>query len=289
MVVTMDKIQNYFIELLGNEGFKFLMKILSIIIPVLIYILLYKVVKKLINNFFSKTRNNLTKYKLDEKRLVTLNVVSLSLLKYTFYFFIGASIVSFFGGSMQSIITVAGVGGIAIGFGAQSLVKDIISGFFILLENQISVGDIVKLSDITGTVEEIGIRTTKLRNFNGDLNIIPNGQITIVTNMTRDFKRAIVEIGINYEDNIKNIINILEDEMQKVFDEVHGLHEIPKVQGITAFEDSAVILRIAAECNINEVYAIEREIRKYVKIRFDYEGISMPYPHRIIEIKELNK
>lgn len=285
-------IEEYLINTLGEMGFFLLKKMLTISIAIIIYIFMYKAIKKLVNNFFIKTRNASEKYRLDDRRLITLNAVSLSMLKYFFYFLVCSSIITFFGGadSIKSILAVAGLGGVAIGFAAQNFVKDVITGFFILLENQISVGDIVELTDknINGSVEEIGIRTTKLRNFNGDLHIIPNSQITIVTNKSRDFKRAIVDIGVSYDDNIENIIEILSNEMKNIHQKVQGLYEIPQVQGVINFDDSAIIIRIISKCDINEVYTIEREIRKYIKLRFDSEKISMPYPHQTVELKNLN-
>ncbi len=284
-----NNITESLILILGDAGFLILKKSLLVSIAIIIYIFIYKISKKLVNNFFIQTRNKSEKFKIDDRRLVTLNIVSLSIIKYILYFFVGTSIISFFGGteSVKSIVTVAGIGGVAVGFGAQSLVKDIITGFFILLEDQISVGDIVQISGIAGTVEEIGIRTTKLRSINGDLHIIPNGQITIVTNMTREFKRAIVEVGITYEDKIEYIITILEDEMNNIFQNVTGLHEVPQILGVSAFNESAVVIKILAKCDIKENFRIENEIRKYIKIRFDKENIKMPYPHRTIEIKSM--
>lgn len=280
-----NNIEAYLRSFLGDKGFEALYKVVICILIIAVLHLLHKFTIRLVNKFFNKTRN----YKIDNKRLVTLNSISLSCLKYLFYFLIATTLIGIWGGSssIQSItVAIAGIGGVAIGFGGQSLVKDVITGIFILLENQIAVGDIIQVTteNIMGTVEDIGIRTTQIRNFNGDLHIIPNGQISIVTNMTRGFKRALVEISVGYEENIQHIINILDDEMIKVYDKIQGLHEVPNVQGITEFAESAIIIRIAAECDINEIYSIEREIRKYVKIRFDNEHISMPYPHRTVEI-----
>ena len=118
-------------------------------------------------------------------------------LLYTSYFIIITVVLSIFGVNVSSILDVAGVGGIAVGFGAQTLVKDVISGFFIWMEGSISVGDIVDINGLTGEVESIAIRTTLVRNFNGNLYAIPNGDIRTVTNMSRGFKRAIVDIRLS--------------------------------------------------------------------------------------------
>jgi small conductance mechanosensitive channel len=271
--------------LLGEKGFEILMNILSGAVGILFYLFIYEIIKKLVNNFFEKVKGTQGKYSLDDRRLVTLNSVSLSVLKYIFYFFIVVTIIGVFGGEISQVTTVvAGVGSVAIGFGSQSLVKDIITGFFLLLENQLAVGDVVSVSGLTGKVETVGIRTTKLRAFNGDLYTIPNGQISIVNNMSREFKRAIVEIGISHGESIEKVIEVLEDEMKNVYEKVSGLQEIPQVLGISSFTDTAMMITITAICDITENARIEREIRKYVKMRFDKETIAMSCTHRTMEI-----
>lgn len=273
------------VSLIGVKGFDILVNILSGVIGIIIYFVIYKMIKKIVNNFFHKIKDSQIKNSLEDRRIVTLNSIALSVLKYAFYFFIIAAFIEMFGGEVKAVTTVvAGVGSVAIGFGSQSLVKDVITGFFLLLEDQLAVGDTVSLSGVVGKVEAISIRTTKLRAFNGDLYTIPNGQISIVNNMSKNYKRAIVEIGFNYETNIDNIITLLEDEMKNIHQKVSGLHEVPQVLGISSFGESSVNITIAAQCDINENFRIEREIRKFVKIRLDRENIQMPYPHRTVEI-----
>lgn len=287
IIANLEKILQ---EFLGEAGFTFLMGVLATIIGVIVYYIVYKIVCKLVKKWFNKTSKTNNRY-LGERRVNTLREIILSLIKYLFYFLVFAKVVTLFGGkdAVTSIVAVAGVGGVAIAFGAQSLVQDIITGCFLLLEDQIAVNDIVTVAGITGTVEEFGLRTTKIRTANGDLHTIPNGQISIVTNMTRDYKCAVVDIGTCYEDNLEHIMAILKDEMENVFKNVEGLQEVPNVVGVVSFDDSAVVLRISAKCDIRKNAGIEREIRKYVKVRFDNEGISMPYPHRTIDITSMPK
>lgn len=226
--------------------------------------------------------------KISERKRETLTVVLSSVIKYIVYFIAICSILTTFGVNIASLITVAGVGSVAIGFGAQSLVQDIITGMFILFEDQFGVGDIITIDTLTGTVESIGIRTTMIRSVEGDLHIIPNGTIKVITNMSKDFNRAKVDIGIAYEENVDNVIKILKDEMERIynFNLISGLISVPNVLGIVSLEDSQVTLRILADTKIGENWSVEREIRKFVKNRLDKENIEIPYPKRVISILE---
>ena len=131
-------------------------------------------------------------------QVITAKSLVTSVFNYVMYFIIITIALSIFGVNVSSILAVAGIGGVAIGFGAQTLIKDIISGMFIWMEGSISVGDVVSVNDLSGVVEGIAMRTTKIRDYNGNLYIIPNGDIRTITNMSRDFKRAIVNIRCPY-------------------------------------------------------------------------------------------
>jgi small conductance mechanosensitive channel len=145
-----------------------------------------------------------------------------SVLKYTIYIIAALTIMTnIFGIKAEAIIVPAGIGGVVLGFGAQSLIKDVISGFFILLENQFSVGDTITIENMNGTVEEIELRITKIRNFNGDLYIIPNGEIKRVTNHTRGNKGAIVDVPVEYREDTSKIMETAKkvcDQIKKEFD-----------------------------------------------------------------------
>ena len=200
-----------------------------------------------------------------------------SIFSYIMYFIIVTVVLSLFGVNVSSILAVAGVGGIAIGFGAQTLVKDIISGMFIWAEGSISVGDIVDINGLQGTVESIAIRATVIRNYNGNIYTIPNGDIRTVTNMSRGYKRAIVDVRCPYEADQARIVAILTDEMEKAGREIEGLSAAPEVMSVLSFEPDAVMVRVAAQCPVGENWRIERDIRTRIKERFDKEGIVMPH------------
>ncbi len=265
------------------EIFDFLIKVFFSIFNSIILIVIASIVIKIFNAILKKSLkiNN----KLTERKKATLTVVLTSVIRYTIYFIAGCSILSSFGINIASLITVAGVGSVAIGLGAQSIIQDLLAGMFILFEDQFAVGDIITIDDLTGTVESIGIRTTIIRSADGDVHIIPNGNIKIITNMSKQFNRAKIEVSIAYEHNIDNVLNILADEMNIIFEKklIKGLKKIPEVLGITEFAENGIIIRILADTEIGENWQIEREIRKYIKNRFDKENIAIPYPRRVIE------
>ncbi len=183
----------------------------------------------------------------------------------------------------QSILAAAGLGGLAIGFGAQNLVKDVISGFFVLLEDQFAVGDYITIDDATGTVEGMELRTTKIRSFNGDLHIIPNGDIKKVINHSRGNSLAVIDVAIAYETDIDDAIWVLRNIANEYYEKnVDIMIEEPKVLGITRFADSDLNIRMIAKTHPLKHWTVEREIRKKVKEAFETGGIEIPYPKRVV-------
>ena len=212
----------------------------------------------------------------------TVKSLATSVFNYIMYFIIVTVVLGILGVNVTSILAVAGVGGIAISFGAQTLIKDIISGMFIWMEGSITVGDVVTINDLSGVVESIAIRTTVVRDYNGNIYVIPNGDIRTITNMSRDFKRAIVDIRCPYEADQARVVKILEEEMEKASEEIDGLTSVPEVMSILSFEPDAVMVRIAVQCPVGQHWRIERDLRTRVKARFDSEGIEMPHYQKVV-------
>jgi len=179
-------------------------------------------------------------------------------------------------------LATAGIGGLAIGIGAQSLVKDVVTGFFILFEGQFAVGDLVAIGDITGTVEEIGLRVTHIRGFKGDLNIIPNGTIDKVTNFSRGNSLAIVDISIDYEADVDKALKVLEKVSMDFSRDNPDIIEPPQVLGIMNLGEYDVNIRVIARTAGLKHWGVERELRKRIKHAFAKEGIEMPYPRRVV-------
>lgn len=259
--------------------------ILSIVIVLLLCGIFIKIGKKMIARFFDKQKES-SRVPITDKRADTLKTITISVFRYSIYFVALTAILSTFNINVTSILTVAGIGGIAIGFGAQNLVKDVITGFFVLLEDQYAVGDTVTINNLTGTVKEIGIRTTKLKNFNGDIYIIPNGQISIVTNHTRSNKLAIIDVVVAYSESPEAVIKKLEE----VCSEAANIHqailvEPPAVLGITEFKGTYYTVRITATTLPDQQAAVERSVRLMVRNTFEKEGIKS-FDRHIIKIEE---
>ena len=183
--------------------------------------------------------------------------------------------------------------GLAISFGSQSLVKDIVTGFFILLENHFAVGDLVTISGNTGTVEGITLRSTRIRQFNGTLHIIPNGQIASVANVTRDWSRAIVDVGVAYGSDFTAVERVIQESTQGFYDALQAeekadpeeecvLQEAPILLGIVDLADSAVVLRIIVKVKGGEQWGVERQLKRRLMDALAEEGIEIPFPQRVV-------
>src|SRR5699024_8419226 len=181
------------------------------------------------------------------------------------------------------LIASAGVIGLAIGFGAQGLVSDIVTGFFILLEKQIEVGEYITVAGYDGIVEEIGLRTTQIRSFDGTLNFIPNRQIESVANHSRGTMRALVDIHINYESDIDQTLEILNLVCQE-FKSDERFVDGPNVIGVNELGATNMTIRIVAQTVNMEQWSAERDIRKAVKLALNTEQIKYTYPQQITRL-----
>jgi small conductance mechanosensitive channel len=195
------------------------------------------------------------------------------------------TVVQELGISLGPVLATAGIAGLAVGFGAQTLVKDMISGFFILLEDQYSLGDAIETAGVSGLVEKVNLRTTILRDVHGTVHIVPNGDIRVVSNKTKEWSRAVLEIGVGYGEDPDRVIAVLEEigvEMRD--DPVYGalLLETPTVPGVEAFTDSAVVIRMMTRTLPLKQWDVARELRRRIKHRFDAERIEIPFPQRTI-------
>jgi moderate conductance mechanosensitive channel len=211
---------------------------------------------------------------------MTLEAILKSILRYTVYFFGIVGILTEVFGTIS--LTFAGIGGVAIGFGAQSLVKDIINGFFILFEDQYAVGDYINIDDKGGIVESIELRVTKIRDFNGDLHIIPNGLISKVTNHSRGDIRVLVEFDVPYDTEIDRVIRIVSEVCEKFKLKNNNMVEGPKVLGVSALKDSSITIKVMGKSKSMTQWDSEMELRREIKMALDREKIEAPYPKRKI-------
>ena len=181
----------------------------------------------------------------------------------------------------------AGVGlmGLAVGFGAQSLVKDFITGMFVLIENQYNVGDVIKVAGASGLVEKITLRATTLRDLEGNVHIIPNGTIDVVTNRTRQWSRFVLDIGVAYKENVDEVMGVLKEIGDELAADAKFASMITaplEVLGVQDFADSAVVIRVMFTTQPIKQWAVGREFRRRVKNTFDAKGIEIPFPHTTI-------
>ncbi|MCH8091054.1 MAG: mechanosensitive ion channel [Proteobacteria bacterium] len=202
---------------------------------------------------------------------------------------VGMIVISELGVNIAPLLAGAGVMGIAIGFGAQKLVQDVITGMFILIEDTIAIGDVVKLGDHAGVVEAITIRTIRLRDFGGTVHTMPFNEVSTILNLTKDFSRYVFEIGIAYREDVDQVIEVLKQigaEMQE--DEEFGPAIIQplEVMGLDKFADSAVVIKARITTQPIKQWMVGREFNRRMKIRFDELGIEIPFPHQTVYFGE---
>lgn len=182
---------------------------------------------------------------------------------------------------VATVIAGAGIVGIAVGFGAQSLVKDVISGFFLIADDVLAVGDFVEIGDKRGEVESIGLRMTRVRAFRGNLWHIPNGDITVVGNYNKQWMRATVEVGLAYEQDVAQGLRVLQqvgDQYAQQFPDL--VLDKPEAQGILGFNASDLAVRLVIKVKPEVCFSAERELRKRVKAAFDAARIEIPFPRQ---------
>lgn len=213
------------------------------------------------------------------KRVQTLKFLALSALRYVIYFLAVTMILEEFNFPVTSLLAGAGIFGLAIGFGAQNLVKDIITGFFILLENQFSVGEHVRIDTIEGVVQEIGLRTTRIKDYEGQVHIIPNGQISIVTNYSAtDSIRVMFDVAIPYGEDVDRTIALLEAACQDFAAQNDKVVGVPQVLGLQTLGESSYTVRIYGRALPEEQWGVERALKLKVKTVLDEAGVDVPYP-----------
>lgn len=254
--------------------------ILKIFIIMVVTSIVIKLGKATIRNIF-KVRAK-SPIRVSERRENTLLKLLENVLTYLIYFISLITILSTLSIDVKGLLAGAGIVGLAVGFGAQSLVRDIISGFFIIFEDQFSVGDYVAVGKFVGTVEEIGLRTTKIKSWTGEIHILPNGKITEVTNYSINNSISVVDINIPYEENIEKAEEIIEKLLEGLQDKYEEMVNKPELLGVQHLGTSDVQLRIIAETVPMMHWYIARAIRKEIKQAFDQHGIRAPFPKLVM-------
>ena len=246
------------------------------------------IVGRLINTALKRFENVLTSQEYvqeNRKRVHTLVGILRKIVKVSAFVVAVIIILDELEIDIRPIITAAGIGGLALGFGAQSLFKDVISGFFMLLENQIRIGDVVSLNGTSGEVISINLRTTVLRDLSGVIHIFPNGSITSVSNMTKDWSRYVIDLNVSYGEDIDRINGAL----KKVGEELYNDQEYKplilaplEVLGVDSFSPTGIVIKLMVTTLPLQQWKVGRELRKRIKNTFDELGIKMQYPQTLL-------
>ncbi|KHE72003.1 mechanosensitive ion channel family protein [Halobacillus sp. BBL2006] len=279
---------------LFEEGFKFNPTIvvewlITGGLQILILLIAFAIIKPIGTKAIEAAINRMSaQRKLSEGRNKTLQKLTVNIFSYSLFFILIIMLLSTIGINIGPLLAGAGIVGLAIGFGAQGLVSDIVTGFFILLERQVEVDDYVTAGGYDGIVEEVGIRTTKIRSFDGTLNFVPNRNISGVANHSRGNMRALVDIGIGYDENIDEAMSVLKEVADR-FAEDERFKEGPDVLGVQSLGSSDVVIRILGKTENMQQWGVERDLRKAMKEALDQAGIEIPFPHQVYVHKNENE
>ncbi|GAE33771.1 mechanosensitive ion channel family protein [Halalkalibacter akibai] len=267
---------NFFLEIATSIG--------QIVIAVIAFLVARSIGKRLISGSFQKMESQRG---MSPGRVKTLEKLTVNAFSYVLIFVFITILISIFGLDATGLIAGAGVVGLAIGFGAQGLVSDVVTGFFLLLEKQVDVDDYVTAGGVDGIVEQVGLRNTQIRGFDGTLHFVPNRAIGNVSNHSRGNMRALVDMSISYNDNIDEAIAVLQTACDQVALEEEAIKEGPNVVGVQSLGDSDVVIRVIAKTENMQQWAVERKLRKVLKEALDANNIEIPFPHQVyIEKKE---
>ncbi|KZM56261.1 MULTISPECIES: mechanosensitive ion channel family protein [Aeribacillus] len=243
------------------------------------YIIVKSIGNKIIHKMFEGLEN---RKEISTTRAKTLQTLVLNFFHYALFFIFIVTVFQVFGYNVTALLAGAGVVGLAIGFGAQGLVSDVVTGFFLLLEKQLDVGDYVTTGNYSGIVEAVGLRTTQIRGFDGTLHYVPNRQIVGLSNHSRGNMQALVDISISYNEDLNRVMSILQEACDQFAKETEEVVEGPDVLGVQNFGTSDVIIRIIAKTKNMEQWAVERKLRKRLKEVLDENGIEIPFPHQVM-------
>ena len=256
------------------------LRILLILILMFVFIKVAQLATGRLFRRFKKDKRDLD----DEfkKRADTLSSVVSSILTICIVIVAAITIMGQLGIPIGPVLASAGILGVALGFGAQHLVKDVISGFFILLDDQIRVGDVVQIAGKGGLVENINLRMTILRDLAGNVHYVRNGEIDVVTNMTKEYGRYVFEVGVSYREDVDEVIEVIkevDENMRKDPQFKDDILESIEILGLDQFADSAIIIKARTKTKPIKQWAVGREFNRRLKKRFDEKDIEIPFPH----------
>jgi small-conductance mechanosensitive channel len=254
-------------------------------LKILAILLVTAVVFKIVRGITNKMSALFAKQHIDDeskKRAATLGSVIRNIVNVIIAIVSLMMILGQLGVEIGPVLAAAGIVGLAVGFGAQNLVKDVINGFFILLEDQIRVGDFIEVGGHSGVVEKVNLKIIVLRDIAGNVHYIPNGCVDIVTNKTKGFSRYVFEIGVAYREDVDEVIEVMKAVDEKLRSDPEFRDDIMnplEVLGLDEFADSAVVIKARSMTKPGRQWAVGREFNRRLKKAFDEKGIEIPYPH----------
>jgi small-conductance mechanosensitive channel len=254
------------------------LEIVFIIIGTFVLLALVKVISSRLHNLLIKKEKDTESI----KRAETLKSVIQNVLRIAVWILAMLIILGQLGIEIGPLLAAAGIAGLAIGFAGQSLVKDFINGFFILLWDQIRVGDVVEIGGKSGIVERVNLKMTVLRDLSGNVHFVPNGTIDVVTNMTKDYSRCVFDIGVAYREDVDQVIEVIkkvDEEMRKDSEFGKVILEPIEILGLDEFADSALIIKARSTTKPIKQWSVKREFNRRLKKRFDEMDIEIPFPH----------
>ncbi len=260
--------------------------VLHVVIILVLTALVIRFIDKAARKYASRF-DNLPASAPRRQRVSTIQNLLSSVARYTLWPLALILVLSQIGIEVGALIATAGVAGLAIGFGAQTLVRDVISGIFLLFDDTIHVGDLVRVGSDVGAVEHIGVRLIKLRKFDGEVLMVPAGELRIFGNKSIGYARAIVVVGVPYEADPRPILNAMQeaaDEWAEQHKEIL-LDERPEVQALTGFGESQLDARVIVRVVPGEQFQAERDLRLAIKARFDADGHEIPFPRRTLYLR----
>ncbi len=240
----------------------------------------------LIGRFFARPAEKSHPFAIDESRAKTLSGLLKNALKYVMGLIVLFMVLDVFGIDTKALLGGAAVLGLTISFGAQNLVRDVISGFFIIYERQYDVGEYVKIAEVSGVVEQVGLRTTVLRDWSGDVHTVPNGLVDKTTNCSRSASRALVEVSVPYAEDLEKVTQVMQDVCEKVKSELPSIVEGPRVLGVTKLGELGPTFLIWARTEPLSQWSVERHIRFRLKEALDAASIEISYPRVVVHKEE---
>jgi small-conductance mechanosensitive channel len=259
-----------------------------IAMKIILIVVLARIASKLLNKAIKMMAKEKDKLRFNPRRTTTIMRLMGNIVNYVISFIMIMMILAVFHVPLGPMLAGAGVVGLAIGFGAQSLVKDIITGFFIIFEDQFAVGDIIQTGSFKGTVDEIGLRVTRIKSWTGEVHIIPNGSIIEVTNFSINNSIAVIDVSIAYEMDIDKAIEIIKQTAVGLSLTNEDILKEPEVLGVQSLAASEVVVRVICECKPNQHYGVGRQMNAEIKKSLDANGIEIPYP-RIVSYQRIEK